>query len=309
MLMKGFFLTEPANPQPYANKVILNLSGAQKYEGNKIFAPGQYKIEIQAGASKYGQNPSPLYSPLSGKIITTINVYNAFKILAYCGSRAADQTTPGTNPYVGEYKVNGSVVYGSNIPYVSHIFGNAGSCCRIATGSTDYSPSSGNCLGDGARSIQSYEGSCATGAGSCLHLLPKDGVFGQDYLFAFHTTAAAASGGYSRELAGSGSAYGGAGSGCSNDYTIPSRSYDGGSTPYGTGGAGVSGYSDSSRTKPGNNGTGIGHGFGGGVFAKGCYTPGAAAYFDGNQWVESDLVAGADEDGKIKITYLGPLFS
>ena len=142
--------------------------------------------------------------------------------------------------------------------------------------------------------------------------MPVSGVFGADYLCAFQATAAASGllwqspGGNMLLFGGSGSAYGGAGSGTSNSVTSPSISYNGGSTPYGTGGAGVSGGTQA-QTRAGNNGSGIGHGFGGGVFAKGCYSPGAAAYFDGTQWIESTLVAGAREEGKIVITYMGPL--
>lgn len=288
--------------------VILNLSGAQKFDEDTVFYPGKYNVVIQAGASKAGPSTAESYS---GKISTTISVPQSFIIRAYCGSKASDNSVAGTNPYSGQYKVNGSVSYGS-VPSVNHIFGNAGSCCRVRAGSTTYYPSSGNCLGDGIAS-QLYQGSCATGAGSCLHFLPIGGVFGTDYLAAFHTTAAGSGiggpggiEGYFFEFGGSGSAYGGAGSGCSNDYTLPSSSYAGGSTPYGNGGAGVSGGSYS-KTNPGKNGTGIGHGFGGGVSAKGCYNPGAAAYFNGTQWIESTEVAAAREEGKIIITYLGPL--
>lgn len=292
---------------------ILSLSGAQKFDDNTIFWPGIYSVEIQAGASKCGLNINNPTESFSGRIETTVSVPTQFIIRAYCGSKAANQTTAGINLYSGIYKVNGNMNYGSNVPSVNHIFGNAGSCNRAASGSTDYNPSSGNCLGDGIASIQGNNGSCATGAGSCLHFLPVGGTFGTDYLFAAHCTAAGAgngslfSVGFAGDMGGSGSAYGGAGSGSSNAYTIPSSSYAGGSTPYGNGGAGQSGGNQYTLANPGNNGIGIGHGYGGGVYAKGCLTPGAAAYFDGTQWVESSLVAGAREDGKIIIKYLGLL--
>lgn len=312
MLQKEFFQVQPFNPNPYWDPVIVNLSGAQKFDDDTVFFPGKYSVIVQAGASKSGYNIGSPEESYSGKIETIVNISDKFIIRAYCGSRAESQTIPGVNLYSGIYKVNGNISYGSDVPSVNHIFGNAGSCCRIATGSTEYAPSSGNCLGNGAFATQGYNGSCATGAGSCLHFLPVGGIFGTDYLFAFHTTASGSgnyrnySGNFVGDMGASGSAYGGAGSGSSNSYTISSISYKGGSTPYGEGGPGVSGgiYAE---TRPGNNGTGIGHGFGGGVFAKGCYAPGAAAYFDGSQWIESTLVAGAREDGKIIVTYLGPL--
>lgn len=313
-MQNGFFMTEPFNPNPYWDPVIVNLSGAQKFDTDTVFLPGKYKVELQAGASKTLSNNQLASESFSGKINVIVNVYEKFIIRAYCGSRASSGLSAGINPYSGAYKVNGNTSYGSNVSSVNHIFGNAGSCCRLTGGSTEYYPSSGNCLGDGIASSL-YNDSCATGAGSCLHFLPIGGVFGIDYLFAFHATSS--SGGFCVDspdgiyvlCGGSGSAYGGAGSGSSNDVTLPSISYNGGSTPYGAGGAGVSGGIGNTKAKPGNNGTGIGHGFGGGVFAKGCFTPGAAAYFDGTQWVESDLVADAREDGKIKVTYLGSLNS
>lgn len=309
MLQKEFFRVQPFNPNPYWDPVIVNLSGAQKFEEDTIFLPGKYKVEIQAGASKAGGTSTA--ESFSGKIITTVSIYDKFIIRAYCGSKASNNNVAGVNPYSGIYKVNSSISYQA-VPAVNHIFGNAGSCCRVRAGTTEYCPSSGNCLGNGVTS-QLSSGACSTGAGSCLHFLPVGGTFGTDYLAAFHTTAAASGiggpggiEGYFYEFGGSGSAYGGAGSGCSNDYTLPSNSYAGGTTPYGSGGPGVSGGSYS-KTNPGKNGSGIGHGFGGGVFAKGCYNPGAAAYFDGSQWIESTLVAGAREEGKIIVTYMGPL--
>lgn len=292
--------------------VILNLSGAQKFDADTVFFPGKYSVVVQAGASKSTSNNPSTPESFSGKIETTINIPVLFIIRAYCGSKALSGSLAGTNPYSGQYKVNGNVNYGSNIPSVNHIFGNAGSCCRARSGTTDYYPSSGNCLGDGFAS-QVYNDNCATGAGSCLHFLPMGGTFGIDYLFAAHCTAAGTgsnvfyNGIFAGNMGGSGSALGGAGSASSNDYTLPSSSYNGGSTPYGTGGEGVSGGIEPVKVKPGKNGTGIGHGFGGGVIAKGCTTPGAAAYFDGTQWIESTLVAGAREEGKIIITYMGPL--
>lgn len=287
--------------------VILNLSGAQKFEEDIIFSRGKYKVEIQAGASINSDDSRPPH-PYSGKIDVIVNIPSNFKIRAYCGSKASDMRTAGTNLYSGPFKVNGNTNYGSNVPSVNHIFGNAGSCAKWSGFGLNFVlPSSGNCLGNGA--VTSYVGEeafGATGAGSCLHFLPIGGTFGTDYLFAAHCTAAGAGATYDEPnnlygMGGSGSAYGGAGSGSSLPIAVPS--YNGGNTPYGSGGAGVN--SGGTKFKNGNNGTGIGHGFGGGVFAKNSYTPGAAAYFDGTQWIESNLVAGALEDGKIKVTYLG----
>ncbi|MEE1030032.1 MAG: hypothetical protein UIC65_03340, partial [Alphaproteobacteria bacterium] len=56
MLQKEFFQVQPFNPNPYWNPVIVNLSGASKFEANTVFVPGRYKIEVAPGATSI-ENP------------------------------------------------------------------------------------------------------------------------------------------------------------------------------------------------------------------------------------------------------------
>ncbi|MBO7733682.1 MAG: hypothetical protein J6S67_14050 [Methanobrevibacter sp.] len=281
MLQNGFFMTDPFNPNPYWDNVIVNLSGAQKFEENTVFKPGRYKIEVKAGSANEYSN----FGGFGGLITENIVVNRTFIVRAYCGSAGKNTNFGGINPYVGPFKVNGYSVNGVP-PTVNHIFGNAGS----VGGGTGYdNPSSGNSLGDGAI-IDRY--GWTSGAGSCLHILPVGGVFGTDYLFAFHTTGGATG----LNVGGTGGAYGGGASGAS--YSIFGESVvttsNGGSTPYGQGGAGV-------NNREGNNGTGIGHGNNSGV--------GAAAWFNGTSWQDStaDPLSVSIRDGYIRITFLGPL--
>ena len=284
-LQNGFFMVKPFNPNPYINPVIVNLSGAQKFEEDTVFMPGRYKVEVKAG-NGHEYTPGEGVLNFGGLITENIIVNRTFIVRAYCGSSGKLQNFGGTNPYVGPFKVNGYSVNGVP-PTVNHIFGNAGS----VGGSTMYdSPSSGNSLGDGAI-ISKY--GWTSGAGSCLHIMPVGGVFGTDYLFAFHTT-----GGISDPLSpgGTGGAYGGGASGSSISIageTVVTTS-NGGSTPYGQGGAGV-------KNRRGNNGTGIGHGNNNGT--------GAAAWFNGTSWQDSSTDASTVSvaDGYIRITYLGPV--
>jgi hypothetical protein len=164
------------------------------------------------------------------------------------------------------------------------------------------SPSGGNCLGSGGYGNNVAMGS---GAGSCLHFIPVGGTFGSNYLYAVQvapggTPTLSSSGG----CAGGGSAYGGAASG-SADSTASGgiASHNGGSTPFGTGGAGVVAPPGVHTTR-GNNGSGIGAGFGGNLGY------GGAAYFDGTAWIDANsngLFGGSQEDGHIIVKFLGPL--
>jgi hypothetical protein len=285
MLQKEFFQVQPFNPNPYWDPVIVNLSGAQKFEEDTVFVPGRYKIEVKAGSG--AENTTGEYpSGFGGLITENIVVNRTFIVRAYCGSAGKKSNFGGTNPYVGPFKVNGYSVNGVP-PTVNHIFGNAGS----VGGGVGYDwPSSGNSLGNGAI----MEGASASGAGSCLHIIPVGGTFGTDYLFAFHATGG--TGSIVGLCGGTGGAYGGGASGSSVSYfgeAVVTTS-NGGSTPYGQGGAGV-------NARPGNNGTGIGHGNSSGI--------GAAAWFNGTSWQDSTANPSSVTipDGYIRITYLGPL--
>lgn len=267
---------------PEINENIVNLSGSSKYEGDTRFVPGVYEIDIHAGGATYSSSGSTS-TGAGGRVHETVYISEPFLVKAYSGSKGTgdgNSGTMGTNPYSGAFKVNGMSVNGTP-PTVNHIFGNAGSVSM--TSSDPWGPSTGNCLGNGA--IALAQGS---GAGSCLHLLPLNGIFGTDYLFAFHTT-----GGMTElQHGGSGGAYGGGASGSSISFfgEATKSSSTGGSTPYGNGGAGV-------NNRGGNDGTGIGHGNADGS--------GAAAWFDGTVWKNSAAVAIKGIDGYIKITYLG----
>lgn len=304
MLQKEFFYVQPFNPNPYWNTVLVNLSGAQKFEEDTVFFPGRYKVVVNAGSSiEYDSNGGVGYLGRPVIIQKDIDVKEKFIIRAYCGGKsvinyASRSGSVGTNPYSGAFKVNGLTTHGSTSSSVSHIFGNAGSAGFFASSGTPPIPSdvasSGNCLGDGvltSRGNVTYFS--ASSAGSCLHILPLEGVFGTDYLFAFHS-AGVAGNGAGVVIAGGGSAYGGGASGgiWRGGFSGVS-SGNGGSTPYGTGGAGVT------DTTVGNNGTGIGNGKSNGL--------GAGAYFDGTNWNDETNYATSAVDGVIKVEYLGPL--
>lgn len=283
MLQKEFFQVQPFNPNPYWDPVIVNLSGAQKFEEDTIFKPGRYRIEMQAGSARSQLVNGYTDIGFGGKIVQDITVEQDFIIRAYCGSKSSGTINfdgqVGINPYNGVFKING-VWAAQNVSAVNNIFGNAGSSGLYYNQIS--CSSSGNCLGDG--------GGDTAAAGSCLHLLPVGGIFGTDYLYAFHTT-----GGVAGVLAtgGTGGAYGGGAGGTSYSGTA----YSGGSTPYGNGGSANTGGSD---------GSGIGHG----KKQKSGTTAadGAAAWFDGTNWNQSDMVASGYLDGKIFIKYIGPLY-
>lgn len=301
MLQKEFFQVQPFNPNPYWNPVIVNLSGAQKFEEDTVFVPGRYKVIVQAGGVY------PVSLSVSGKIEQIVVVQEPFIIKAYCGSKGT-QNSGGVNLYAGTFKVN--PIQG-DVPSVNHIFGNCGSCAKGTSGAEGYG--SGNSLGNGI--IYNTPGgySFACGAGSCLHFIPLNGVFGIDYLFAFHTTSASACIGYSLQT-GSGSAYGGSASGgaspTGSQGGTAQNGFIGGNTPYGSGGA--RSYSGTGLVAYGYgyDGTGIGHGYAGETnpsdlsYYKG---KGAAAWYNGTNWVQSDNWASTGEEGKIVVEYLGPL--
>lgn len=289
MLQKTFFRTLSV---PYKENPLIDLSGGEAFEENTVFVPGIYSIDVQAGAgvTYYGRNIG-----LPAKITQTIEIREPFIVRAYCGG-SGTSSSAGVNPYSGAFKVN-AYMNASNVPAVSHIFGNSGSSYF---GNANSDVTSGNCLGNGAR-VQQIG---ASGAGSCLHFVPENGVFGTNYLFAFHTTAGV-SGSGGNLAAGVGSAYGGAGSGGAYRTHVlggelTGRSYNAGSTPYGTGGSGVPVPSDE-RTVRGKNGTGVGYGYGGGVSLNG-----VGAWFDGTEWLDSRAI-GDNSGGHIVVTFIRPI--
>lgn len=297
-MQKEFFLTEPFNPSPYwENSFLINLSGSAKYEQNTIFLPGRYEVLVQAGSCFTGNG----LIGYSGKISKTINVYEKFIVRAYCGS-SGTSGNGGTNPYSGGFKVN---PYHGDISSVSHIFGNCGASGRIKTDDNTRVIGSGNCLGNGGSSY----GYISTGAGSCMHIMPVSGTFGTNYFYAFHTTSSAAGSIGIGACGGSGSSYGGSGSGGVRINPLSQGSltgYSGGGTPYGNGGAKVT-QSGAGYTS-GKNGTGIGHGFG--VTSTlddiGTYAQGSAAWFDGSRWVDiTTRTSKNGEQGRIYLKYLG----
>lgn len=292
MLMKGFFLTEPANPWPYSNNVIVNLSGAQKFEEGRIFAPGKYRIELAPGTRYYPHGT--LDGQINMSYDETITV--PFIIRAYCGSDAT-ATSAGTNPYSGIFKVNQidarTITQTPQVGIdVTHIFGAGAGNKYWQDGPYLYRDSGGaNCLGNG--NVESATGSNIDwygGAGSCLHLLPVGGVFGTDYIRAYHASPTAYC------TAG---AYGGGG--CSGN-----NSSRGGNSPYGNGATSID-----------DQNTGIGGGNKRIYEVPGGYklNSAAGAYFNGSEWIDAPGNVRAyynnvrAPSSYIRITYLGPLFS
>lgn len=279
MLQKEFFQVQPFNPSPYWDPVIVNLAGAQKFEEDTVFVPGRYKIEVAPGAH-WGDDSGVYMTNVIRSISTEENILVPFIVRAYCGSNAT-QNSIGTNPYVGEFKVNGNTVdtptHGVD---VTHIFG--------AGGGNSYTRNfynvgkqrgGGNCLGDGSISGNSD----FYAAGSCLHLLPVGGVFGTDYIRAYHFAP------YARVCGG---AYGGGACWALSGYDDVEWGYRGGNSPYGTG-----------ATTPRTAGGGIG---GGGQFISGNYVAGGA-YFNGSTWQDVPYDPNNSVSSIIRITYLGPL--
>lgn len=298
MLQKEFFNTSSFNPSPYWDNNLINLTGAQKWDNDTVFYPGKYRVSMNAGSNVcYGSDGSIIYFGKPVIIEKDIIVTKKFIIRAYCGGKSyvsvqSNSRIIGTNPYSGTFKVNGVTDAAVSVPSVSHIFGNAGSAGFYTSTGTSPLPtsiaSSGNCLGDGVGTDRGSMRFSASSAGSCIHFLPVDGIFGTDYLYAFHSAGVAGMGYYI--YGGGGSAYGGAASGGSIN---SSSTLQGGSTLYGIGGLGVS------NSAQGNNGTGIGNG------KNGFF--GAGAFFDGQSWHDETTYADSAVDGKIQVTYLGPV--
>ena len=311
MLEKGFFNVEPFNPNPYLDPVIVDLSGAQKFEENTIFKPGRYRIEVAPGNNGLNTYSSE-WPILNMNYIETIN--EPFIIRAYCGGDGNFLSkTPGTNPYSGIFKVNGidaRTINRDNCPNgidVTHIFGAGGGNGKFYNSTSGTGPGTSygggpNCLGDGNICFYSDTSTNVNqygGAGSCLHLLPVSGVFGTDYLRAYQASPFLNSG-------TCGSVYGGGG-GHRNGWHSSSLIYSrGGNSPYGNG---AEDYYDSGSHTTIHTDTGIG---GGNkvVTISGRQSPvGAGAYFDGTQWNNATgyVYYNGSNSSYIRITYLGPL--
>lgn len=291
MLQKEFFQVQPFNPNPYWDPVIVNLSGAQKFEEDTVFLPGRYRIEVAPGRDSFSTGYM-----VNMDFVEEIN--QPFIVRAYCGGDAADSQTPGTNPYTGIYKVNAvnatNLALNNPVPAidVNHIFG-AGGGNVVNTGSgilpmTFYVSGGANCLGDGNAMAGGTLGGTspiASGAGSCLHILPVGGVFGSDYLRAYHAAP----------IKGAGSAYGGAGiEGTSIGEKAGGWFSYGGNSPYGNG-----------ATTLGGAGQGVGCG---GLRINNSLC-GAGARFDGNSWLDchGTIISSSAQSSYIRITYLSPL--
>ena len=316
MLQKEFFQVQPFNPNPYwENTVLINLSGSSKYEQNTIFVPGRYRIQIAPGLDSYSMANSSIttdwYTTYMDK---TETITEPFIVRAYCGGNASSATSGGTNPYSGAFKVNSvnASNFGNSMPNgvdVNHIFGAGGGNGKfhIRLLNIDYwvyLGGGGNCLGNGNVCVYNTNGGalCATGAGSCLHLIPVNGVFGTNYIRAYQITASPAKFTtnqaeyeyYGKNACGGGSARGGGATPSMQSNNVESAFTRGGNSPYGNG-----------ATTLNSNGTGTGAG-------KLYYS--SLAYFNGSSWSASGgtnvqtLKAGViAPKSYIKITYLGPL--
>lgn len=328
MLQKEFFQVQPFNPNPYWDPVIVNLSGAQKFEEDTVFMPGKYRIELAPGTQAIKPEEVPYNAGALGYIVNMDyleEIAQPFIIRAYCGgSGNYASKIPGTNPYIGPYKVNAidaRTINRDNYPTgidVNHIFGAGGGNHRYynSTSGTGAGTSYGggaNCLGDGSWFRYSDYGSGDTnyvgGAGSCLHLLPIGGTFGVDYIRAYQAAA--------HQTDFKGSAYGG-GQGHRDDSTSTGSFYSrGGNSSYGNG---SSDYYQNGQFYYTDTGIGGGNKIGpGDSFYPYDMPRSAGAYFNGTMWIDSPgnvklytrtsntTAIKTGKDSYIKITYLGPL--
>ena len=315
MLQNGFFMADSYNPAPYwENTVLINLSGSSKYEQNTVFVPGRYRIQIAPGLDSYSMansgNSSITTDWYTAYMDRTEIITEPFIVRAYCGGNASSATSGGTNPYSGAFKVNSvnASTLGGTFPNgvdVNHVFGAGGGNGRlhIRFSSIDYwlyLGGGGNCLGNGNICVyHTSSGSlCATGAGSCLHLIPVGGTFGTNFIRAYHLPASPAKQPvntiYGTNMCGGGSALGGGATPSIQSSTVEKGFTRGGNSPYGSG-----------ATSLNSNGSGTGPG----RVANSAY-----AYFNGSSWTNTGassvltLNAGTlAPRSYIKITYLGPL--
>lgn len=327
MLENEFFQMQAYNAGPYP---VVNLVGNQKFEQNTVFRPGRYFIEVAPGLDSYCYtnkgNSSQTSNIKFGYISREETITVPFIIRAYCGSDSTGPGAPGYNPYSGAFKVNG--VDATNLSQVNgvdvnHVFGAGGgngySYFRISlvipggnrTQTTNsYYGGGGNCLGNGNNYFYGVFSDSSTGttitthsggAGSCLHILPVGGIFGTNYLRAYHINGFQTNGAFGSVLGGAATprTYLPSISGATINYWATR----GGNSPYGAGG---------NNGVQGANGTGIGYGkVADQSFDGGC----SVAYYNGSSWINAgtyvnSLVNGqVPESAYIRVTYLGPLGS
>lgn len=305
MLGKEFFMTKPFNPGPYYDNVIVNLSGAQKFEEDTVFFPGRYRIELAPGKSYNLFNIFDDTKSFVSNMNHVENITQHFIIRAYCGSNGSNGSV-GINQYMGIFKVNGVNSPSHNAPIdVTHIFGagggNGNSQLASPLNLNQYVSGGPNCLGDGPIQGNDIFGNGYGGAGSCLHLIPVGGVFGTDYIRAYHASPVSGA---------PGSAYGGAAGVCY--YTQQGGGFSwgtrGGNSPYGNGGT-----TDNLEVTGITCTEGTGIGAGGktaninvnGTNIKAIL--GAGAYFNGTTWIDEPGNTTNTGSSYIRVTYLGPL--
>jgi hypothetical protein len=285
--------------------VVLNLSGAQKFEEDTVFPAGKYKIEIAPGAYGYNHNYYGSGHYYIANMVHMETITEPFFIRAYCGSSGNfNNQTAGVNLYSGAFKVNGidarliSRDYYPNGVDVNHIFGAGGGNSRYYNSSSETGAGTSwgggpNCLGNGNIECYSDYGTgnqnAWGGAGSCLHLIPVGGIFGTNYLRAYHLAPLATH---------NGSAYGG---GQGNKVRWGSR---GGNSPYGNGSQDE--YSRGVWTFPD---TGIGGGNKNILRPDTLFYGSPGAYFNGFVWVDEPgfIPDTGNNSSYIRITYLGPI--
>lgn len=297
MLQKEFFQVQPFNPNPYWDPVIVNLSGAQKFEEDTVFVPGKYRIEVAPG---HGSFPDDYGLGISiVNMIYEEEINEPFIVRAYCGGNPTSDSV-GINPYSGPFKVNGKTAgtQGAGTD-VNHIFG-AGAGSEHTSAAylyENYAGGGGNCLGNGATRTGTglSSGTEYYGAGSCLHLLPVGGIFGTDYIRAYHAAP------YAGVLGG---AYGGGQAGVYSNVG-GDWAYRGGNSPYGNGGSVSTDLN--TRAGKGIGGGGKPHTIPVGDTTVTIGVPGGA-YFNGANWIDvPGYVQTNPFRSRIRITYLGPL--
>jgi hypothetical protein len=247
---------------PMIDEVVLDIVKNQSYIEPRKYTTGRYKVEIQSAAA-------------TAAFAQEIIVGEDFQIQAYCPAFWDGVLTGAPEEEFQAPSIFGGC--GGNDSRVSYVdsTGDAG-------GNYIVSRPAGNAIG--------YNG-------ACCHILPIDGVFGIDYLFAFHCGAA------------KGGAYGGgAGGRGARYYNSSARIYinsTGGTGETGIGGIGGAGGTGTidgelgggTNGNPGTSGSGIG---------AGTPTTGGVAFYNGDIWIEPTRTSYLGGEARIKITYIGP---
>lgn len=252
--------------QPTVGEVIVNLTKEHTFADDTVFVKGRYKVEI-AGAVYSGFSSS-------NKFTQETVMTEPFKIVACCSD-------PDGAIALGITSASGT------------IFGGRGGF------------SSGINISGDSHKMMFQQGSLCLGGCAC-HFMPRDGVFGTNYLRCFHVAR-----GGDGTFGGGGAYGGGAGGRGSRTYT---RIGSSGVYVNGTGGSGIAGAGGVGGTggygtinggtgtgsagNPGNSGSGIGYG---------SASNGGRAYFDGTSWsIGVGIISTTARDPYLKVTYLGP---